>query len=723
MKKSVLGIIFLIAALTTLLVVAAMAQNLGQTVNAENTGYIEGDLDLPLVYSFDRAIKFSSLNSYGTAGMTGGGMGATPGGVTGGSMTGTGTGNNISTSRLSIGDKSILVATSTKVYSFEKNKGRLNWQYPSNNDMENGLTCIPVAYDNKVYFSNTKILYSLDEETGEVLKMRNIPNSTIAMASVVDGILYFCAGDGKIYRLDPDTLDDAASPLSEEKVILSNGFTIKDDLLISKSSNNVLFGFDLKTGQNTFTIDVDGVIRGFMPVILDNYILVTTDKAVIVYTRSGKEHAMQKFSANLVCPPVTDGENLYVACANQNIYSLRFTNSRMEQNWKKPFNMGQTLSQIVCLQDNALLCACKSGFLFALDLEKGDICWSSQSGKVVNNSTVSIPGYTPASGMMTGMAGGATGMAGGMTGGMMAGTLGTQTINTKIVDGIEEVELESILKNYSKSFVPASIVGNVVYNGGFLAYLTSDGILQVRSNVKVADKKQPEILNYYPGYDSSSRRVSAQPPIIFRIAVTDKGSGIDFESATLTCTDSQGGTYDVKMLYDMGNQLFYGVLSKPKTAVVSPFPTGTFTVNFSVKDYAGLAVDFEYDFELDTGIQPIKTISDTSLKYLDVSTGAVYGGQLNKLIRDAESTGATKGGASGSATGINNSGSSTSAASAVSGGSSSRKLSDSEYIDDNGNYVPYDNGESSEYVVVEAEDPGPGFDGYPEEGFPPFPPL
>ncbi|MBQ9358620.1 MAG: PQQ-like beta-propeller repeat protein, partial [Abditibacteriota bacterium] len=223
MKKSVLGIIFLIAALTTLLAVAAMAQNLGQTVNAENTGYIEGDLDLPLVYSFDRAIKFSSLNSYGTAGMTGGGMGATLGGVTGGGMTGTGTGNNISTSRLSIGDKSILVATSTKVYSFEKNKGRLNWQYPSNNDMENGVTCIPVAYDNKVYFSNTKILYSLDEETGEVLKMRNIPNSTIAMASVVDGILYFCAGDGKIYRLDPDTLDDAASPLSEEKVILSNG--------------------------------------------------------------------------------------------------------------------------------------------------------------------------------------------------------------------------------------------------------------------------------------------------------------------------------------------------------------------------------------------------------------------------------------------------------------------------------------------------------------------
>ncbi|MBP5274276.1 MAG: PQQ-binding-like beta-propeller repeat protein [Abditibacteriota bacterium] len=705
----------MIAALTTLLALCANAQVLVQTVNAENTGYIEGNLDLPLEYSFDRTVKMSSTGSYAAAGMTGGAMG--------GGMTGTGTGTNISTSRVSIGDKSILVSTSTKLYAYEKSKGRLNWQYPSENDMENGITGVPCAYEGKVYFATSKVLYSLDEDDGSVLKMRNIPTSAISMLTVYNGVLYFQAGDGKIYRLDPDTLDEAAPALSAEKAVLANGFTVSGDTLLSKSSNNVIYAFDLGSGQNIFKIDVDGVIRGYMPIILEGYIVVITDKSIIVYTPTGKEHTAQKFTHSIVCPPVTDGNNIYVACANQNIYSLRFTKSRMEQNWKKPFNMGQTISQLIALQDNALLCACKSGFIFALDLETGSICWSCQSGRVANNSTVSIPGYTPASAgsMGTGMTGmGMTGMTG--TAGM---SVSSQPITTKIVDGIEEVELSAILKNYSKSFVHEGIVGNAVYNAGTLAYMTDGGTLQVRSNVNASDKKAPEVLNYYPGYDSNSKKISAIPPITFKISVTDKGSGVDFKSAKLIVKDSAGNEYDVKMVYDLDNQYFYGVLSKPKTAVVVPFPTGTAVADFIIKDYAGNENNFEFSFELDSGLQPVKTIPDTSLKYLDVETGAVYGGQLNKLIRDAEATGAKKGGAVSSAataTDNNNSGSSISAASVVSAASSSG-ASDPGNIDGPANDVQYDNGVNNDIIVLDDEDDSSLLDSYPAEGFPPFPPF
>ncbi|MBR4749837.1 MAG: PQQ-binding-like beta-propeller repeat protein [Abditibacteriota bacterium] len=746
MKKSILGVILLIAAVAVMSAAGAYAQVLTQTVNAQNTGYTEGDLDLPLVYSFDRQIKYSAASSYATGGMAGGvagggvaGGGMAVAGVAGGTTGGQyGNGTNIATSRIGIGDKSILVGTSTKVYSYEKNKGRLNWQYPSQNDMENGITCVPEAEGGKVFFSTTKMLYALDEETGEVLKMRNIPNTTAAMLNAENGILYFSAGDGKIYRLDPETLEDAAPALTAEnrnavsagaRAILSNGFTIKDDLLISKSDTNTIYGFDLASGANTFQLGADGVIRGFMPIITDDYILVTTDKAVIVYTRSGKEHAMQKFSHTITCAPVTDGQNVYVATANQNLYSLRFTNSRMEQNWKKPYNMGQTISQLIALTDNVLLCACKSGFLFALDRETGAICWSNQSGRTMNNSTVSIPGYTPPTASMMGMGGmmgtmGAAGTMGttGMTGGM---TAVSQPINTKIVDGIEEVELQDILKNYSKSFVPSGLVGNAVYNNGTLAYITADGYLMVRSNGGAADKKAPEILSYYPGYDTNSRKISALPPITFKISATDKSSGVDFTTAKLTCEDSQGGEYDVRLVYDLDNQIFYGVLSKPKTSVVSPYPSGTFTSVFSVSDYAGNELNFEFSFDLDTGLQPIRTMSDTSLKYLDVGTGSVYGGQLNQLMKDAESSGTKKGGAVSSQTetsGNNNSGSSTTtAASAVSARSESGSSLQDGY-DENGNYVAYDNGMSVDVVATDTDE-DTSFDGYPEEGFPPFPPF
>ncbi|MBO4548596.1 MAG: PQQ-binding-like beta-propeller repeat protein, partial [Abditibacteriota bacterium] len=534
-----------------------------------------------------------------------------------------------------------------------------------------------------------------------------------------DGILYFSAGDGRIYRLDPDTLEDAAPALTAEnknavsvgaRAMLSNGFTIKDDLLISKSDTNTIYGFDLQSGANTFQLGADGIIRGYMPIITDDYILVTTDKAVIVYTRTGKEHAMQKFSHNIVCAPVTDGENLYVATSNQNLYSLRFTNSRMEQNWKKPYNMGQTISQLVALTDNALLCACKNGFLFALDPETGSICWSTQSGRTMNNSTVSIPGYTPPAASMMGAMGG-MGTAGtmgtmGMTGGMASVS---QPINTKIVDGIEEVELQDILKNYSKSFVPSGLIGNAVYNEGTLAYITSDGCLMVRTNMGASDKKAPEILSYYPGYDSNSRKISALPPITFSISVTDKSSGVDFTTAKLTCEDSQGGEYDVRLVYDLENQIFYGVLSKPKTSVVVPYPAGTFTALFSVSDYAGIELNFEFSFDLDSGLQPVKTMTDTSLKYLDVGTGSVYGGQLNQLIKDAESSGTKKGGAVSRANettdNINSGSSTTTAASAVSvsneTGTETRTVLQDGY-DENGDYVAYDNGMSRDLVSTDS---------------------
>lgn len=620
MNTSSKGIsLILIAILLVLSVICANAQVLNESINPQNTGYSEGDLKLPLVYSFDRSVKFSNISSstsgmgMGMAGGMGMGMGANNGQ----------SGTNIATSRTLVSDNTIIVSSSSKIFAYEKTKGRLIWSYPSDKDIDNGIASYPAVDSGKVYFINSKNLYCLSEETGKAIWVRQIPDTTSTMIIVVKDTIYLPCGDGKIYRINTADGYDIDTPLSINGLNLSNGFAVKDNLLVTKTATNAVYGIDLTTDKPVIAINLESAIRGFLPIITDNNIILSNDKEVVVYKLdSGKEYSRQAFATPITSQPATDGKSLYVSCANQKLYALDITKPKITQRWKKPFQIGQTINQIVMLQDNVVLAASSGGTLFAIDNKTGEISWDTQLGKIKNNSTFSIPGYTTASNSYT----------------RTSATTAANTIATTINGQFEDIDIKSLQSNYVKEFNSLSIVGNVSYSNGVLACITDDGSLLVRTNINANDNKAPEIMNYYPGYDSTSKKISAIPPIYLKITASDKGSGLDVMSAKLSCTDQSGEKYDVKLVFDMKNQLFYGILNKPKTNVITPFPNGTFKANFTVNDYSGNTCKFDFTFDVDSSIESVKTIPDTSSKYIDVNTGGVYDGSLNDLMKESGDT-------------------------------------------------------------------------------------
>ena len=85
----------------------------------------------------------------------------------------------------------------------------------------------------------------------------------------------------------------------------------------------------------------------------------------------------------------------------------------------------------------------------------------------------------------------------------------------------------------------------------------------------------------------------------------------------------------------MNNQTFHGVLNKPKSAVITPFPNGKFECKFTVKDYTGNECNFNFNFEVDSSLEAMKPASDTSLNYIDVPTGDIFDGKVNDLTKHA----------------------------------------------------------------------------------------
>lgn len=732
LKKAIILISF--ASSLFLFALGVNAQFLEQSVNPENTGYIKGDLKLPLYYSYDRTIKFSDPNSTGRIGMgmPGGGVGMPGGGAGMGGVMGRGNAvntTNITTAKTLVTDKVILVTSSTKIYAYEKSKGKLLWSYPSDKDIENNIGSYPVVYNGNIYFVNFDNLFCISETTGKVVWVRKIPDTTSSMIIVNDDILFMQCGDGQIYRVDPKTGNDKAAPIKLDKVMMNNGFAINDRFLITKTNTNAVYGYSFAEDKFIFAKNIEGSVRGYLPILVnDSRVIFSSEKEVSMYSlETGNEINRQPFATPISCQPVSDGKNLYVSCVNQKIYSLDITKNKVEQNWKKPVELGISVDQLTVLQDNALMALSQSGFVFALDNTSGRVVWSSQSGRAQNYSNLNIPGFVNASGSarrnpMGGGMGAGIGM--GIGPAMMPQSTANPIVKLSADGKYEEVDLKQITDNYLKAFTPSIIIGKASYNNGILAYVTGDSNLVVRKDVDVSDNKAPEVLNYSPGFDTASRKVSAMPPIFLKISVIDKGSGVDYSSAKLICTDSSKASYDVKLIFDINNQTFYGALSKPKSTVVTPFPNGTFDCIFYLKDYAGNECKFNFNFEIDSSLEIMKPLPDTSLEYLDVSTGDVSGKKINDLPKTPSEPASSSGG------GVmaNSKPSSNGSSSGVPVKSTNNMEDGKAVINDPGgsNPVP-DNtpeGLSLDYVEIGVGEiditPDPNL---PFEGFPPDPPF
>ena len=224
-------------------------------------------------------------------------------------------------------------------------------------------------------------------------------------------------------------------------------------------------------------------------------------------------------------------------------------------------------------------------------------------------------------GGMNGM-GGMTGMPGmgGMTG-MGTTTETIEYVNVLSQDGnMYTVDMDKFYNDPYRQFVPSSIISYPSYSNGYIGFVTSDNHFVVRC-VNAPDKKAPYTFEVAPGSKSTNKTVSAVNDILVKVCAFDKGSGINYKTATLSAVDANGTSYTSHLIYAPVTQTFYGYIKANKSgSIVSSFPDGEMKCVFTFEDYAGNKLVKEFSFRLDASVAT-KDEKVPGGSYYDVETG------------------------------------------------------------------------------------------------------
>lgn len=540
---------------------------------------------------------------------------------------------NISETSIVIEDTTAYLFDSNRIYAYDLNSGKESWKYPADKALDVNISCKPVAYENKIYFTTMDSLFCLDSKEGKVLWIKKIESTVSPIIKVSEGIIYISLDDGKIYRLSPADGSDAAEPLAVKKQNSGkNKMLINKDYIVTTQDNSLVCT-DKKTGKMNFAVQIPSSAISFTPLLLDKYVVVTSGEQVVVYSLpNGREVGRRIMDEAVVTSPVTDGKYIYVPCFDSKVYALNF-DKKLTVAWND-LETVETLESIIAVSDNQMIVADTKGLVSTYDLNTKSVIWQYQPGMYTQGGvTNQIPGmgneditamreFTGNNGTsMNGEMGGPGGPGGrGGRGGRGMGAMRSLGLD-EFLASVSSFEGTSVLAQgrggrggrggmmggnpgmggmaenvpqktitYVNVLTPNGNFYDVdmdkFYNDPGREFIPSPiisqpcymngflGFISIDGHFRLrslntVDTKAPYIFEYVPGCAADNRVVSANADILTKIYVFDKGSGIDFRTAKLTVKDSKGKVFDIKMVYDSNKCGFYGYIRNSEAGAIS----------------------------------------------------------------------------------------------------------------------------------------------------------
>ena len=429
-------------------------------------------------------------------------------------------------------DGVVYICSGARIYAVNAETGLLKWRYPAEEYLTAQIKSSPVVGADLVYFgAGDGKLYAIAKDTGNLawsFSTKGIMNSSPIL---VDGIIYVGSSDDHLYSLD------AVS--GQEKWI--GGFRTRDDvasaaayldgLVYFLSNDMVLYSVHTSTGKIKWQVRVGNWSAASSPVVSDNNVYLASGNMLQTFqAKSGRLKWAVKFVNDISTVPAVSNGTAFLATRNGSIFAISSTG---KQKWTAEFGAPVYGSPIVA--GDTVIFGANKGILAGYDTETGSLRWKY----FVQPSSL----------------------------------------------------------DYGKlKFV--NLASSSVVSNGALYVLADDGALHAFRH-DAPDATSPEIIPLAPSRDSL---ISATPPTEYAAKILDEGCGL--QEATIQMS-VDGQPVDYKFLADRGI-VWYKTEGASKGG--RPLSDGQHSVTVAVYDWAGNKGETTWYFGSSNNIRrPTKT--------------------------------------------------------------------------------------------------------------------
>lgn len=242
----------------------------------------------------------------------------------------------------------------------------------------------PILTDKLVIAGNSiDGIVAYDRQTALVRWRMLIKDGSEAGAQLADDILYFGAGDGQLYAVQPDTGKVLWTyPLKAEGIARP---LIRNGVIYILGGNNVMHALNAKTGKLVWVynrreagnISVRG---GSQPAMAGDAVLIGFSDGSLVALNKSSGAVLWETNLNrnkrfrdVDATPIVDGDTVYVSSYDGALYALNKDDGRIL--WV----VDEGGYEEVLLNGNILYYSSTSGKTMALDKGSGKILWSKEN--------------------------------------------------------------------------------------------------------------------------------------------------------------------------------------------------------------------------------------------------------------------------------------------------------------------------------------------------------
>jgi eukaryotic-like serine/threonine-protein kinase len=267
------------------------------------------------------------------------------------------------------------------VYAVDLQTGKEAWRYPEDADSKHLYFATPVLTEDGQLLIGSEgtnhALVSINPETGKdnwSEPFADAKGKWVAPPLVLNEKIYAPNTDGFIYVLDMKG-KAAADPIEIGGLLWSTPSTDGNVLYVA-SLDHHLHIIDPATNQISEPIDIGGAVPSSPLVTTDGAYVGSFASNVQFVTLNGKSEVIAEASNWVWGAPVLDGETLYYADLDGNVFS--FDTVSRKQNWSNIKPDGPIVASPLVIGDQIYI-ATEAGTFFALDKD-AKVVWDKDPG-------------------------------------------------------------------------------------------------------------------------------------------------------------------------------------------------------------------------------------------------------------------------------------------------------------------------------------------------------
>ncbi len=455
-----------------------------------------------------------------------------------------------------------------RIFCLDKNSGSQKWKYPNVDPIEGTFRTSPlVAGDIVVAFSDNKVVYGIDKNTGETKWTHPIEGALLGQPIMAGRFIAYKMASDQVMIID--ALTGAPGWETPWRVLdgISGGLAYYQNALLYFNQRSEIVSLNMVSKASNYRKKLGSVTIGASPVVFGDNVLINSGQYLVSLGAATGSRNWERFLRfQLQFSPTLSGSNIFVCSADGGVLALDANGNPL---MKAPIQVGSTLAAPPLAVGSKVIVPVSAGGMVLVDLN-GSILWDYS---IKPNPEYKVAANTSNNNGMGGGMGAGAGAGGGIGGGGGMGGGGAEGVTPPTV---------------APSATP-------ILAGETLLVPSRDGTLLAFDKNLGADLTAPKVSMIFP---NPGDQVNGQPPLLLWFKIEDDASGIRADTLNV---DVDGQKLDCKL-----EKTGYVFVRFTLTAKNRPLSDGRKTITVSIADWLGNTRKSEFALTIDNSLPLVR---------------------------------------------------------------------------------------------------------------------